>query len=436
MTRHVAALVVAAGRGTRLARTPQDLPKQYRHVAGVPVLTHTLRAVLSCGRITKTAVVIHPDDHLHYAAAIAPLSESERARLLAPIEGGATRQVSVHNGLTALTADSPRPEQVLIHDAARPFTPSEVFAACLDALDGGATAALAALPVFDTLKRAETTEGGRLDTVDRTNLWAAQTPQGFAFDAILRAHERAAAEGRDDFTDDTGLAEWQGHPVTLTLGASDSFKITTQQDLVRAEDLLRLRRDRSAAPVPLPENSEENRSMASSSPQWSLAALAALPDVRVGQGYDVHAFEDGDAVILGGVSVPHDRKLKGHSDADVALHALTDAIFGALADGDIGSHFPPSDPQWKGAASDQFLVYALDRLRARGGLLAHADVTLICEAPKIGPVREALRASIARICEIPVGRVAVKATTSERLGFTGRKEGIACMAAATIRLPF
>lgn len=419
MTNPVAALIVAAGRGTRLARTPEDLPKQYRDLGGKPILSRTLEAFLNHAGITKTLVVIHPDDADLYQAALTHLSKNPDDHLLPPVTGGATRQGSVARGLKALAAEAP--SQVLIHDAARPLVSLEVIDAAIAGLNDGAKAVLAALPVFDTLKRASAPTGGSLETVDRTNLWAAQTPQGFDFQTILQAHADAEAAGRDDFTDDTGLAEWAGHDVVLTTGSPDNFKITTQADLERAKQTL-TRQAPTQTDSPMPSR--------------DLPPLAQLQDVRVGQGYDVHAFEKGEAVILGGVSVPHDKKLKGHSDADVVLHALTDAIFGALADGDIGSHFPPSDPQWKGAASDQFLVYALDRLAQRGGRLAHADVTIVCEAPKIGPVRDSLRQSIAKICDLPLSRVSVKATTSERLGFTGRKEGIACLASATIRLPF
>ncbi|MBO0344484.1 bifunctional 2-C-methyl-D-erythritol 4-phosphate cytidylyltransferase/2-C-methyl-D-erythritol 2,4-cyclodiphosphate synthase [Roseibium sp. CAU 1637] len=419
MTKHVAALIVAAGRGTRLARTSEDLPKQYRDLGGKPILARTLEAFLTHRGIAKAMVVIHPDDLRLYETVITSLPAAIHRHLEPPVFGGETRQASVANGLKALQRTAP--DFVLIHDAARPMVSAEVIANAISTLKTGAPACLAAVPVFDTLKRIAPENPGHLQTVDRTNLWAAQTPQGFAFPQILDAHEAAKTAGRLDFTDDTGLAEWAGHAVTLTLGAPDNFKITTADDLDRAEMILA--RETQIMTAPLPTTLQR-------------PTLASLPDVRMGQGYDVHAFEDGDAVILGGVPVAHSKKLKGHSDADVVLHALTDAIFGALADGDIGSHFPPSDPQWKGAASDQFLIYALQRLSARGGRLAHADVTIVCEAPKIGPVRDTLRASIAKICDLPIGRVSVKATTSERLGFTGRKEGIACLACATIRLPF
>ncbi|MBD8890759.1 bifunctional 2-C-methyl-D-erythritol 4-phosphate cytidylyltransferase/2-C-methyl-D-erythritol 2,4-cyclodiphosphate synthase [Roseibium litorale] len=412
MTKQAAALIVAAGRGSRLSGGDGDRPKQYRLLGGMPILSHTLGAFLSHPGISKTLVVIHEDDLDLYETAISALPASLRTGLLPPVTGGKTRQISVRKGLMALAESNSEtaPDQVLIHDAARPFIPADVITRVLGQLDEGKSAVLAAVPVFDTLKRL-CPEDGRLETVDRSHLWAAQTPQGFAFPAIHAAHLRAVAAGRNDFTDDTAVGEWDGLTTSLAEGHPDNFKITTQADLVRAEQRI---------------------TMTSS----ALPPLSSLGDIRHGTGYDVHAFEPGDAVILGGVAIPHDRKLKGHSDADVALHALTDAILGAIADGDIGAHFPPSDPKWKGAASDQFLQDAIRRVNELGGRIAHLDVTIICEAPKIGPHRDVIRAKIAEICALPVTRVSVKATTSERLGFTGRREGIAAMASATVRLPF
>jgi 2-C-methyl-D-erythritol 4-phosphate cytidylyltransferase/2-C-methyl-D-erythritol 2,4-cyclodiphosphate synthase len=262
--------------------------------------------------------------------------------------------------------------------------------------------ALAAEPVADTLKRAAP-DGSIAETVDRTGLWRAQTPQGFDFATILALHRRAAAAGRDDFTDDAAIAEWAGVPVALVRGSAANSKITTSEDLVMADRLLR----------------------------------AAAPDLetRTGSGFDVHRFASGDHVWLCGVCLPHSQRLDGHSDADVGLHALTDAILGALGDGDIGQHFPPSDERWRGAASSVFLADAARRVAERGGRIVNADVTLLCEAPRIGPHREAMRAAIASILGIDVERVAVKATTTEGLGFTGRREGIAAMATASVQLP-
>ncbi|MEP3301467.1 MAG: 2-C-methyl-D-erythritol 2,4-cyclodiphosphate synthase, partial [Roseibium sp.] len=307
---------------------------------------------------------------------------------------------------------------VLIHDAARPFVTRDAISAVIERLQQGAKAVLSAIPIVDTLKRADA-DTHSLSTVDRQGLWAAQTPQGFDFDAIWHAHQNALKNGRMDFTDDTGVAEWAGHEIELAAGDADNFKITSPADLERARKIMEMT-SKIAAPLP----------------STRTHALADLGDVRMGTGYDVHAFDAGDAVILGGVSIPHDRKLKGHSDADVVLHAITDAVLGAIGDGDIGTHFPPSDPKWKGAASDQFLHDAVRRVKAMGGQITHIDATIICELPKIGPHRARMRQAIADICALPVSRVSVKATTSERLGFTGRKEGIASMAAVTVRLPF
>jgi len=412
MTKPAAALIVAAGRGTRLAGSEADLPKQYRLLAGRAVLTHTLKALGNHPRIDHVVTVIHPDDSELYDGAVATLDDAVAAKLLAPVHGGATRQHSVRAGLEALAGSGCGP--VLIHDAARPFVTTDLLDRLFAALDNGAEGALAAIAVTDTLKRANV-EGISQETVDRDGLWAAQTPQAFPLDRILNAHRKAAAAGRQDFTDDTGLAEWDGMSIVLTEGDPANFKITTATDLRRAET--------------------QALSSTMAEPSLSRPPLAALADIRTGIGYDVHAFEDGNHVVLGGVEIPHAQKLKGHSDADVVLHAITDATLGAIGDGDIGQHFPPSDPEWKGASSDRFQEDAMRRVKALGGRLAHVDVTIVCEAPKIGPLRDRLRESIARICDIPVSRVSIKATTSEKLGFTGRKEGIAALASVTVRLP-
>jgi 2-C-methyl-D-erythritol 4-phosphate cytidylyltransferase/2-C-methyl-D-erythritol 2,4-cyclodiphosphate synthase len=339
-------------------------------------------------------VVIHPDDRDLYDAAIARLAPDAARALTAPVFGGATRQRSVRNGLEA-QADA-EPEIVLIHDGARPFASRELIARAIEAaLRHGA--AVPATPMTDTVKQIDG-NSRIIATPERASLRAVQTPQAFRFDLILEAHRNAA---RADLTDDAAVAEAAGHPVFVFAGDSDNVKVTTMPDLREAE-------------ARLSSNATE---------------------VRVGQGFDVHAFAPGDGVWLGGVLVPHDKKLEGHSDADVALHAIADAIYGALGDGDIGSHFPPSEARWRGADSSIFLAHAAERVRARSGVVAHIDVTLICEAPKIGPYREAMRARIAEIASIAVGRTGVKATTSEGLGFTGRREGIACLAMATIRLP-
>jgi 2-C-methyl-D-erythritol 4-phosphate cytidylyltransferase/2-C-methyl-D-erythritol 2,4-cyclodiphosphate synthase len=299
-----------------------------------------------------------------------------------------------------LEALAPRnPAIVLVHDAARPFASAQLVSRAIAAAarDG---AAIPGLPVTDTVKTINA-DGRVAETLERARLRAIQTPQAFAFAALLEAHRKADAAGRNDFTDDAALAEWAGMPVSVFEGEAGNIKLTTAEDFTRAE----------------------------------AKDFAALPDVRTGSGYDVHAFGEGDHVTLGGVRIPFERGLSGHSDADVALHALVDAILGALADGDIGAHFPPSDPQWRGASSDLFLAFAVERVRARGGRIAHLDITIVCEAPRIGPYRDAMRARIAEIANVTPERVAVKATTSERLGFTGRGEGMVAFATATVRLP-
>ena len=385
----VAAVVVAAGRGVRAGGS---LPKQYRELAGEPVIRSSLALFSWHGQIGAVQAVIHPDDRPSYDAAAKGL------RLLAPVPGGATRQASVRAGLEALSGRPP--DIVLVHDAARPFCSAELVSRAIVAC-GETGAAIPALEVTDTIKRVDS--GGHVaGTVDRAHLRAVQTPQAFKFSTLLEAHHRAAKEGRDDFTDDAALAEWAGIQVATFPGESGNVKLTTDEDFAKAE----------------------------------ARRIASLADLRLGNGFDVHAFGDGDHVWLGGIKIPHDRGLTGHSDADVALHALVDAILGALADGDIGKHFSPNDPRWRGAASDQFLKFAVERVSKRGGRIAHLDVTIVCEAPRIGPHRDAMRKRIAEIADMSIERVAVKATTSEQLGFTGRKEGIAAMATATVRLPW
>ena len=389
MVCRVAAVVVAAGRGLRAGG---DLPKQYRTIGGEPVIRPSLRLYAVHAEIAAVQPVIHPDDQALFAAASAGLD------LLAPVPGGATRQASVRAGLEALVQR--QPDIVLVHDAARPFaSPALVSRAITAAASTGA--AVPALPVTDTVKTVDAS-GKVLETLDRSRLRFVQTPQAFDFAALLGAHRWAVAQGHDEFTDDAALAEWAGLEVTTFDGERANVKMTTADDFARAE----------------------------------AGRATALSDLRSATGFDVHAFAEGDHVVLGGVRIPHERGLIGHSDADVALHALTDAILGALADGDIGAHFPPSDPQWRGASSDRFLAFAAERVRGRGGQIAHLDLTIICEAPRIGAHRDAMRARIADIAGIALGRVAVKATTSERLGFTGRREGIAALATATIRLPW
>lgn len=391
----LAILVVAAGRGSRAG---PGLPKQYRRIAGKPLLAHTLSTLLKGTPDARIMAVIHPDDLGSYQESLACLDKGDVARLLPPTYGGDMRQDSVRLGLEAL-ATGVRPRIVLIHDGARPFSSADLIDRARAAA-GAHGAAVPGLELTDTIKQVD---GARriLATPPREAFRVVQTPQAFAFDLILAAHRKAAQAGQNGLTDDAAIAEWAGHGVHVFEGERDNMKITSAEDFSRAETKL----------------------------------LRELPDVRTGQGFDVHAFGPGDHIWLGGVRIAHDHALLGHSDADVLGHAITDAILGAIGDGDIGGHFPPSDPQWRGAASSIFLAAAVNKLRARGGMLAHIDATLICERPKIGPHREAIRAKLAEIAGISVDRVAVKATTSERLGFTGREEGIAAMAIATVRLP-
>ena len=387
-----AALIVAAGRGSRVGG---PVPKQYAMLGGAPVFTHALRTFSALPEIDLVQVVIHPDDTALYGGATA----NGPAKLLPPVHGGATRQLSVLAGLEALAVMGVA--KVLIHDAARPFVSPATIRAVVAALEAH-PAALAAVPLADTLKK-DGNGGIVADTVPRAGLWRAQTPQGFRFADILAAHLRATAEGRDDFTDDAAIAEWAGLDVALVEDDAANSKITTEADLRMAERLL------TASTAPL--------------------------EPRAGTGFDVHRFTAGDHVWLGGVRIPHSHALEGHSDADVVLHALTDAILGALGDGDIGQHFPPSDPQWKGAASHIFLADAARRVADRGGRIANVDVTLLCEAPRVGPYRAEMQRTIAAILGLDVTRVGIKATTTEQLGFTGRREGIAAMASAMLLLP-
>jgi len=389
----VAALIVAAGRGARAAADSLQ-PKQYCPIGGAPMLSHTLSAFAAHSGIGDILVVIHPEDVPLYSEASAAFA----GRLLTPVSGGARRQDSVRAGLEALAEK--RPDLILIHDAARPFVDAALISRVIAEL-GEHAGALPGLPVNDTLKREE--KGRVTGTVSRDGLWRAQTPQGFKFDAILAAHRAAAQDPTLDFTDDAAVAEWFGLDVALVEGSEHNRKLTTAEDLRIADEMMRRE---SGAPG----------------------------TVRVGSGYDVHALGPGDAVILCGVRIPHEKSLVGHSDADVGLHALTDALLGTIADGDIGTHFPPSDDRWKGAGSKIFIKAAADKIEAQGGTIVHVDVTLLCEAPRIGPYREAMRGAMADILGIDKSQVSVKATTNEGLGFVGRGEGIAAMATATVRI--
>jgi 2-C-methyl-D-erythritol 4-phosphate cytidylyltransferase/2-C-methyl-D-erythritol 2,4-cyclodiphosphate synthase len=381
------ALIVAAGRGSRFGG---PLPKQYALLAGRPVLRHAVETYRTVAEINELRVVIAPGDESHYATA------TEGLDLLPPVLGGVSRQQSVLNGLEALAGEGP--EFVAVHDAARPFVKAVDIAACLAAAAApGVDGAALGIRLADTIKRSAA-DGVIVETVPRANLWRAQTPQVFRFAALLQAHRDAVALGRAEataLTDDAAVAERAGLKVVMVEGSEDNRKITTAADLARS----------------------------------------AVAETRTAFGFDVHGFAAGAAVMLGGLAIPHTQSLAGHSDADVALHALTDAVLGTIGAGDIGQHFPPSDPQWRGASSDRFLRHAVGLLAERGGRIVHLDLTLVCEAPRIGPHRDAMTASIARIAGIEIGRVSVKATTTEGLGFTGRREGIAAQALATVELP-
>ncbi len=375
------ALVVAGGRGRRFG---SGVPKQYRLLGGKAVIRHALEAFLAHPGVAAVQPVIHADDAGLFADVARGLD------LLEPVAGGAERQDSVRNGLKAVEALGP--DAVLIHDAARPFVPADVISRVIGALEVHA-GAIPALAVADTLKRGR--DGCIVGTVDREGLYRAQTPQGFRFADILEAHGTLA--GRS-LTDDASLMEEAGHTVALVAGSEENFKMTTSEDLKRAERL-------------------------------------TARETRVGTGFDVHGVEPGNAVILCGITIPCTFALKGHSDADVAMHAITDAVLGAIGAGDIGSHFPSGDPRWKGAASSIFLEHTRDLVAEAGGRIVNVDLTVICEAPRIGPHREDMRNSLAGILGVDPERIGVKGTTTEKLGYTGRGEGIAAQAVATVELP-
>jgi 2-C-methyl-D-erythritol 4-phosphate cytidylyltransferase/2-C-methyl-D-erythritol 2,4-cyclodiphosphate synthase len=377
-----AVVIVAAGRGERAGA---GQPKQYVPLLGRPILRWTIETFL--GTVDLLQVVIGLDDHKAYEDATRGL------KLLPTLAGGPTRQHSVMHGLEALAHH--KPDYVLIHDAARPLVSRAVIDGVIAALKAGAEAAVPLLPVADTLRKRE---DGKWTTVARDGLMRAQTPQGFRFDKILAAHR---AHKTLALTDDMALAELAGLDIVTVPGEETNLKITTPEDFGMAEQLL----------------------------------SARLGDTRTGMGYDVHRFCDGDHVWLCGLKIAHSHGLEGHSDADAGLHALTDAILGAIGEGDIGVHFPPTDERWRGAPSWKFLDHAASLVHAKGGTIAHCDVTIVCERPKIGPHRDAMRAKIAEILKLDPGRVSVKATTTEGLGFEGRREGLAAQAIATVRLP-
>ncbi|WP_423607367.1 bifunctional 2-C-methyl-D-erythritol 4-phosphate cytidylyltransferase/2-C-methyl-D-erythritol 2,4-cyclodiphosphate synthase [Sphingomonas sp. MS122] len=380
----IAALIVAAGKGTRIGGSQ---PKQFASLCGKSMLSQSVAVLSAHPVVTEVTIVIGEGQQEHARSAL-----GESVNFVNFVTGGAERRDSVRAGLESLAGKGVT--RVLIHDAARPFLPAHVIDALLEALDH-APGAVPALPVADTLARGEASLG---DNVPRTGLNRIQTPQAFHFDAILAAHRAWPAD--EEATDDAQMLRRMGQDVLLVPGDPMLEKITHPADFAAAE-----------------------------------ARHAATLISRSATGFDVHRFETGQELWLGGILIPHDKGLSGHSDADVALHAITDALLGTIGAGDIGMHFPPSDPKWRGAASAQFLDHAAGLVRARGGIIDFVDLTLICEAPKIGPHREAIRASIAAILSLPVSRVSLKATTTERLGFTGRGEGMAAQAVATVRLP-
>ena len=388
------ALIVAAGRGQRAGA---GLPKQYRLLQGERVLTRSLRALLAEPHITSLLCVIHPDDLDLYQDCLAALSESDRARILPPAYGRASRQGSVFAGLTALARSTQQsPDYVLIHDGARPFVSRALILRGLADVKIHA-ASIPALSVIDTLKQVDE-HGSVVSTPHRAALRAVQTPQLFRFDLIYKAHQMA--QSIDGLTDDASVIEHFGHAVHVFEGEARNIKLTTEDDFKQAE------RDLSMPHLTL-----------------------------TGYGYDVHAFGPGDHVWLAGIRIAYERGIRAHSDGDVILHALCDAVFGVMGDGDIGQHFPPSDPQWKGVASSYFVAYALKKLHAKQGRLLHVDVNLVAEAPRIGPHRSAMIHALAQMLSLPPSRVGLKATTSEQLGFTGRKEGIAATVVVTVAFP-
>ncbi len=388
----IAVVLVAAGRGER-AGSPEDGPKQYRLIGGAPVMRHTLAALLAYPAIGEIVAVIHPEDSALFEQAA---SGFERVR---HVFGGPTRQASTLQGLHAL-ADA-APEYVMIHDAVRPFISPLLLDRIAEALTPG-SGVIPALAVSETVKRRDQ-QGFVTETVARAGLFAAQTPQAFPFQLILEAHEMVRGQSQQEFTDDASIAEFAGLKVRIVEGTPENIKLTWKHDIDMADK--------------------------------KLSEASSFPDVRVGNGYDVHALEPGDHVTLCGVRIAHGASLSGHSDADVGLHALTDALLATRGAGDIGAHFPPSDPQWRGAASRIFVEHAAAIVREAGGRVANVDVTLICEAPKIAPHREAMVSAIASMLHIAPDRVSVKATTNEKLGFIGRSEGMAAIATASVIYP-
>lgn len=387
MKKNIIALIVAAGDSRRAGG---NIPKQYQMLENASLLRRSTEAFLKHPDISAVAVVINPTHRELYD------THTRGFALLPPVPGGATRQQSVMLGLEALAENAP--DYVLIHDAARPNITADVISRVIAGL-ASVSAVIPALSVYDTLKHVE--EERIIGTVERAKLFRAQTPQGFHFSAILDAHRKCAEY---NCTDDAAIAEYVGLEIKIVTGSEHNYKITTREDIANAQ-----------------------------------ALLAAHSETRVAIGFDAHRFvaerNGKSGVILCGVTVESNLVLEGHSDADAGLHALVDAILGSIGAGDIGEHFPPSDPKWRGAASSTFITHALSLLKAKGGRVINADITLICETPKISPHRAAMAQCVAKLLETDVSRVSIKATTTEQMGFTGRKEGIAAQAVVAVKLP-
>lgn len=378
------AILLSAGNSARMGTV---LPKQYRLLRGAPLLRRSVQQLLLArSSFDKIIIVIQEKHRAFYEQAVEGLEDN----LLSPVIGGATRQASVHAALKAI--EDYRPQYVVLHDAARPFASPQLFKDVVQALKT-AKGASCAVPVSDTLKRVE--NGTAVATLDREKLYAAQTPQAFDYSILRAAHEAAVIDNRNDFTDDAALLEWQGHEVKIVDGEINNFKLTTPQDWSRAETML---------------------------PQSKY---------RTAFGYDIHVFADGDHIMLGGVRIPYKQGVKAHSDGDVILHALTDALFGLTGQGDIGQHFPPNNPEWRNASSDLFVAHALKMLQRSGGCLKHCDITLLAESPKLAPHREAVINNISRLTGLPLNAIGLKATTLEGLGALGRREGLAAYVITT-----
>ena len=401
-----AVIIVAAGRGNRAGGAANLPPKQFQKIGNSSILARTLTTFAQNADCDLVVTTIHQEDKTFWnevqAELVQSLSAKELEKIMDPVIGGSTRQESVYKGLDYIAKITP--EKVLIHDAVRPFIADETISKLVDEVSPDSPAVLVAVPVVDTLKKTDEL-GFVTGTIQRDGVWQAQTPQGFMFETIYKAHQEAQKINRNDFTDDTAICEWAGISVKIIEGERNNTKLTSKDDIQQAHLLCELEK------------------------------YATLADIRIGSGFDVHQVGEGKSVTLGGIEIKHDKKLIGHSDADVVLHAITDAILGAIAEGDIGTHFPPEDQTWKATDSEIFLNKACEMVKKHRGVIAHIDVTIICEAPKIGPHRIQIAENIARICNLSISQVSIKATTTEKLGFIGRGEGIACMANSTIRLP-